>query len=108
MTRIELNIEFDKYNLLRVKPTTNKTSIIHPSKDFIGKEVCIIPVPYILNDKVIEKNKDENGTYHLKFQTDTIICKEVARHKTIGRVYLPSTLIGADVLVVDAPNVEYL
>lgn len=106
MNKIQVTIEFDSYKLCRVKPQNN-TGIIYPYKKWIGEMVCAIPVPYIISEKVIERNKDETGKYHLTFKTNEIIHKEVKDNKTTGRIYVPSHLIGADLLVVIAPQIDY-
>lgn len=106
MTELVIRLKFDKYDLCRVKPF-NKVGIAYPSVEWIGKDVLVIPVTYVISEKIIERNLEDDGYYYLQMETDTIIHKNVKNGKSVGRIYVPKELIGADVLIVDAPKIEY-
>ncbi len=109
MTTIEVKIKFKEYEFRRVKPTTVNSSVVYTNPEWINREVCIIPMPLTMTDRLIEKSlNNETHEYELLVETDLIIKKTIKKAKNIGRTYLPLELAGLDVLIIPVPQIENL
>ena len=109
MTKIEVKLNFKEYQFSRVKPTTVKSSVVYTNPEWINREVCIIPMPLTMTDRLIEKSlNNETHEYELLTETDLIIKKTIKKAKNIGRTYLPLELAGLDVLIIPVPQIENL
>jgi hypothetical protein len=109
LTTIEVKISFKEYEFRRVKPTTVNSSVVYTNPEWINREVCIIPMPLNMTDRLIEKSlNNETHEYELLVETDLIIKKTIKKAKNIGRTYLPLELAGLDVLIIPVPQIENL
>ena len=109
MTEIKINLKFKEYQFCRVKPTTGNSAIIYTNTDWINREVIIIPMKLDVTDRYIEsKFNPEWETYEMTVETDIILKKTIKGGKNIGRAYLPTELIGIDMLIIPKPNIENL
>ena len=108
MTKIEVKIKFKEYQFSRVKPTTGNSAIIYTNTDWINREVIIIPMKLNITDRLIEKTKNKEGNYEMTIETDLILKKTIKEGKNIGRAYLPTELIGLDMLIIPKPQIENL
>ena len=109
MTTIEVKIKFKEYQFSRVKPTTGNSAIIYTNTDWINREVIIIPMKLNITDRLIEKKYNpETEEYELTVETDLILKKTIKKGKNIGRAYLPTELIGLDMLIIPKPQIENL
>jgi len=107
MNDIQLTIRFKEYQLCRVKATNQGVAYTH--KGWVGKTTTIIPMPYSISEKVIEREcKNDDGTYSIITYANTMITKPIHDGKNVGRVYLPKEWIGLDVLIIEAPNYDEL
>lgn len=106
MNEIKINLKFKDYKICKVKPFSN-TAIIYPKKEWIGKRVCAIPLPYTISEKIIERGKNEEDIYELTLQTDAIIPKIVKDGSNVGRCYINQEFVGAEMLIIEAPIIEY-
>lgn len=105
MTTITSTIRFDKYVFSRVKPYS-KSAICYTPTDWVGKQVLIIPVSWQVSDKTIEHSKLEDGTYEFTTHTGEMFIKTISKGSNVGRAYLHQDYIGADVLIVEAPQID--
>lgn len=83
-------------------------AVAYTDKSWVGKTVLIIPVPFNITDRWIERQQDFDETigemvYDVTIESDTIIKKQVGKHNNIGRIYVPKEMIGLDCLIVEAP-----
>ena len=108
MTKIEVKLNFKEYQFSRVKPTTGNSAIIYTNTDWINREVIIIPMKLNITDRLIEKTKNKEGNYEMTIETDLILKKTIKEGKNIGRAYLPTELIGLDMLIIPKPVIENL
>ena len=109
MTKIEVKLNFKEYQFSRVKPTTGNSAIIYTNTDWINREVIIIPMKLNITDRLIEKKYNpETKEYELTVETDLILKKTIKEGKNIGRAYLPTELIGLDMLIIPKPQIENL
>ena len=106
MTTIKLQLTFKEYVFSRVKPQTNQPIAYTPTT-WVGKTVCIIPMDIHTTDRLIESQwNDETQQYELEAETNMILLKTIKQATNIGRVYLPKELVGMDVLIIEAPQLE--
>lgn len=106
--KITISLTFRDYELRRVKPT-GKRSLVYVRKDWVGKDVMIIPVQLNITDRWIEKHRDKRtGKCYINIKSDRIINKEVKPMKGTGRIYMPNELLGIDVLIIESPIIENL
>lgn len=105
MTQIEIRLKFNEYSFSRAKPTSSNSAIAYTKTSWVGKEVLIIPLPLNITDRWIEKHKKDDE-YQITIQTDTILKKTIKRGSNIGRVYLPSDMMGVDCLIIEAPKLN--
>lgn len=101
---IKATIKFHEYEFRRVK-TMGNTPIIYTSEEWIGKKVCVIPLPLTITDRSIEKIKKGN-TYTLTTPIREIKRMTVRDGRSVGRISAPSSWIGLDVLVIEEPNYD--
>ena len=108
-TKIQVKLNFTEYQFSRVKPTTGNSAIIYTNTDWINREVIIIPMKLNITDRLIEKKYNpETKEYELTLETDLILKKTIKEGKNIGRAYLPTELIGLDMLIIPKPQIENL
>jgi len=104
MTEIKINIKFKEYEFRRVK-LMGTNPVIYTKKEWVNKEVIIIPVPITVSDRWVEtKYNNRTKKYDITIESDIILKKKVKKHSNIGRVYVPKDLIGLDCLVIEAPS----
>lgn len=107
MTEITATIRFKDYVFSRVKPTNN--GVAYTPTTWVGKTVNIIPVPYTISEKIIQKeHQKEDGTYEISIPVTQIIIKKIGTGKNVGYAYLPNTWIGLDVLIIETPQYNEL
>ena len=105
MTEIIIKATFKEYEFRRVKATSTG-ALTHTNKEWIGKEVLVIPVPMTVTDRLVEASYDETAeTYTMTFKDAPILNKQVKGSTTTGRIYLPKELIGYDVLIIEKPPI---
>ena len=108
-TKILVKLEFKEYQLSRCKPSTKTSAVIYTKKSWIDREVCIIPMKLDITDRYIESQfNPETETYTMTVETDTILRKTIKNRQNIGRTYLPTELIGIDMLIIPKPVIENL
>lgn len=106
MNEIEIKVRFKEYLFKRVKPKTSG-GLAHTPQEWIGKKVLVIPVPMTVTDRLIESTYDENTqTYEIALKNTIILNKQIKTSTTTGRIYLPTELIGLDVLIIEEPSYE--
>lgn len=103
MTTININLTFKQYQFSRVKARSGKSAIAYTNRDWVGKEVLIIPMPLTVTDRWIETQKTDE-TYNITIKSDMILKKVIKKGANIGIVYLPSSLIGIDCLIIESPK----
>lgn len=82
-------------------------AVIYTSKEWIGKDVSIIPVPIDVSDRLIEKcYDDENDCYEITIESKWIINKTVNDGGKIGRIYVPKHLLGLDCILIESPILD--
>ena len=102
MNEIIGKIKFNNYEFRRVK-TMGNVPIVYTKEDWIGKAVCVIPMPITINDRIIEKEK-EGDSYSIEVPLMEIKRMVVRDGKKVGRISVPSSWIGLDVLVIEEPD----
>lgn len=102
MNEIMTTATFQEYLFCRVKPTND--GIVYVPKEWIGKEVSIIPMPYTISEKVIEKECKTSDGYIITVPTIQIMSKTIGKGKNVGYMYLPKEWVGLDVLIIKLPN----
>lgn len=106
ITQIQIRLKFKKYQFKRVKRTGNQ-NVAYVDKEWIGKQVVVIPVNLHITDRYIESNYDEEKQeYNLTLDSPAILPKNVNKGKNIGRVNLQSRWAGYDVLIIEEPNLD--
>ncbi len=103
MTEIKIDLVFDDYQIKRAKPAKG-SSVIHVNKRWIGKEVSIIPLPFSVDEKVVDESVGEDGLHHLELSVREIFVKTVSDRKDVGFFYLRESLMGLYFLIIDAPE----
>ncbi len=106
MSELKLNLVFDDYQIKRAKPARG-SSVIHVNKRWIGKEVSIIPLPFDVDEKVVDKSIGEDGLHHLELSVKEVFSKTVSDRKDVGFFYLKESLLGLFFLIVEAPEIVY-
>lgn len=106
MNEIEVKLTFSDYDLKRAKPFT-RSSIVYIRKDWVGKVVNIIPVKDYVDVNVIEDCIHEDGYYKVILYTNIILKKVVRGNDRIGRIYLPYDMLGLNLLIFEAPEIEF-
>ena len=104
---IIIHLRFKEYEFRRAK-SINNGAVIYTSKEWIGKTATLIPVPYDVNDKMIEHCKDENNVYEVALPTHHIVNKTIADGGNIGRAYVPKEFIGYDFIIIETPPTTYI
>lgn len=100
---IEMNIKVNEYFAGLPFKANDRSSCINLPNSFENKMVCIIPIGY----KTKLPKKKYKGAYNIKLKATDIIRKETStRYKNIA-VYLPISLYKVDVLIFEAPPLEY-
>ena len=107
MTEAEIYLKFDSYEFRRVKQHSSTNGVIYADKKWIGKDALIIPVPYDISDKMIERCKNKDGIYEICIPINAFFTKQMKDANSVSRVYLPFDFIGADCIIVEAPKIEY-
>ena len=104
ITEININLKFKEYQFSRVKPSSN-VNIAYTNKEWVGKQVLVIPVNMNITDRYIESQYDETTKeYILTLNSPVILSKKVHKGANIGRITLPKEWIGYDVLIIEPPN----
>ena len=104
---ITLKLKFKNYELRRAK-AIGSGGIIYTTKDWIGKNVSLIPVPYDVTDKMIEKHRNHDGTIEISLLSTYIINKKIKDGTNVGRAYIPKDYIGYDFLIIETPPITYV
>ena len=107
MNEIIISLQFKEYEFRRAK-RVGDSAVIYTTKEWIGKNVSLIPVPYNVTDKMIEKCKNEDGTYELSIPSTHIINKKIIDGSNVGRAYVPKEFIGYDVIIIETPPIDYI
>lgn len=106
MTEITINLKFKTYEFRRVKNMGSRV-VIYTNKEWINKDVLIIPVPITVTDRWIEKHYDvKTNTYNISFTTNQILPKTIRTSGNIGRAYVPKEWVGLDCIIVEAPILD--
>lgn len=106
MNEIKTTLKFKEYCFSRVKPTNN--GVAYTPINWCNKKATIIPLPYTISEKIIEKQcKSEEG-YTLTIPTIQILTKTIKEGSNIGYIYLPKEWIGLDVLIIETPHYKDL
>jgi len=84
-----------------------RNAVVYTNEEWIDKEVCIIPLPIRINDRVIETYKTDDGHYELPLQVKEILHKTMKGGGSVGRCYIPHRFIGFDMLIIEAPTFDY-
>lgn len=101
--KISIQLKFKDYEFRRVK-LMGDNAVIYTTAEWVNRMVLIIPVPYTITDRYIEAQYDiDDDSYKVSIDSDTIIKKRVAKHNSIGRIYVPKDLCGLDCLIIKAP-----
>ena len=104
--KISIELQFKDYEFRRVT-RMGEYPVLYTTGEWINKEVLIIPVPYNVTDRLIEKCYDEElEAYKVSIISDTIIKKRVGKSRDIGRIYVPKDLLGLDCLIIKAPILD--
>ena len=106
MTELKLDLVFDDYQIKRAKPARG-SSVIHVNKRWIGKEVSIIPLPFDVDEKIVDESLGEDGLHHLELPVKEIFSKTVSDRKDVGLFYIKESLMGLFFLIIDAPDIVY-
>ena len=107
MNEIILTLRFKEYEFRRAKPV-GSGGVIYTTKDWIGKNVSLIPVPYDVTDKMIEKHRNHDGIIEISLPSPHIINKEIKDGTNVGRAYIPKDYIGYDFLIIETPPITYV
>lgn len=105
--KISINLQFKEYEFRRAK-AIGSGGVIYTTKDWIGKNVSLIPVPYDVTDKMIEKHRNHDGTIEISILSTHIINKEIKDGTNVGRAYIPKYYIGYDFLIIETPPINYV
>ena len=100
---IEMNIKVNDYEVKLPYRVNNRSSAVALPEKYRDKEVCIIPISY---KNKLPKNKVK-GSYNIKVKGSEIFRKETKMKLKQVIVYLPINLYKTDVLIFQAPNLEY-
>ena len=104
--KIKILLEFDNYEFRRVK-LMGENPVLYTKKEWVGKNVLIIPVPFDVTDRLIEAKWDaELHCHRIIIETYTILKKKVGNSRNIGRIYVPKDFIGLDCLIIEAPKLN--
>lgn len=100
---IEMNIKVNDYEVKLQYRVNNRSSAVALPEKYRDKEVCIIPISY---KNKLPKNKVK-GSYNIKVKGSEIFRKETKMKLKQVIVYLPINLYKTDVLIFQAPKLEY-
>ena len=108
-TKIQTTITFNEYQFKRVKHIGSTSAVAYTDNTWVGETVCVIPMKLNVTDRLIEHcwNEDKQQ-YEITVETDVIYKKKVNKGSNIGRISLPTNLIGLDVLIIKAPVIHDL
>lgn len=104
---ITVKLKFKNYEFRRAK-AIGSGGVIYTTTDWIGKNVSLIPVPYDVTDKMIEKHRNHDGTIEISIPSTHIINKEIKDGTNVGRAYIPKDYIGYDFLIIETPPINYV
>ena len=107
MNEIILTLRFKEYEFRRAK-AIGSGGVIYTTTNWIGKNVSLIPVPYDVTDKMIEKHRNHDGTIEISMPSTHIINKEIKDGTNVGRAYIPKDYIGYDFLIIETPPINYI
>ena len=107
MNEITITVEFKEYRYTRIKPM-GSSNVAYTSKDWVGKKICLIPLPFNVTDRYIESKCKTQEGYKLTIKGTKIINKTVSKGSNVGIVYTPKELLGMDALIIEAPNYDNL
>ena len=106
MNEIEVKLTFTDFDLKRAKPSS-RSSIVYVRKDWVGKVVNIIPIKDYVDENFFDDCIHEDGSYKVILYTNLILKKIVRGNERIGRVHLPDDMLGQNLLIIEAPEIEF-